>query len=95
MAIVFAGLDVHRAQITFDALDIETGELRRGRIDATPQAVLAWAKRFAGRELHVALEATTGWLFVCRALERAGAIPHLAEPWEASATWSQARQDRS
>jgi hypothetical protein len=33
MAIV-AGFDVHRAQITFDALDTDSGELSRGRIDA-------------------------------------------------------------
>jgi hypothetical protein len=38
MAIV-AGFDVHRAQITFDALDMETGEVVRGRIEATPEAV--------------------------------------------------------
>jgi hypothetical protein len=31
MAIV-AGFDVHRGQITFDALDTETGEVIRGRI---------------------------------------------------------------
>jgi hypothetical protein len=35
MAIV-AGFDVHRAQITFDALNGETGEVYRGRIRATP-----------------------------------------------------------
>ena len=58
MAIV-AGFDVHRAQITFDALDDETGELKRGRIGATPEAVREWAGRFArrgdpcrGRGLH-------------------------------------------
>src|SRR5687767_14336453 len=45
MAIV-AGFDVHRAQITFDALDTETGEVSRGRIDATPAAVARWVKRF-------------------------------------------------
>ena len=50
MAIV-AGFDVHRAQITFDALDTETGEVTRGRIDATPAAVARWAARFAGREI--------------------------------------------
>jgi hypothetical protein len=38
MAIV-AGFDVHRGQITFDALDTETGEVIRGRIDAAPAAV--------------------------------------------------------
>ena len=36
---IVAGFDVHRRQITFDALDTETGELTRGRIDATPNAV--------------------------------------------------------
>ena len=35
---IVAGFDVHRRQITFDALDTETGELTRGRIDATPAA---------------------------------------------------------
>ena len=84
MAIV-AGFDVHRAQITFDALDRQTGELSRGRIRATPGAVRRWAARFAGEEVHVAVEACTGWLFVCEALVEAGAVPHLAEPVETSA----------
>ena len=72
MAIV-AGFDVHRAQITFDALDTETGEVTRGRIDSTPAAVGRWVARFGGREIHVAVEACTGWLFVCEALKEAGA----------------------
>ena len=84
MAIV-AGFDVHRAQITFDALDSETGEVSRGRIDATPAAVRRWVERFAGREIDVAVEACTGWLFVCDALVAAGATPHLAEPVETRA----------
>jgi transposase len=84
MAIV-AGFDVHRAQITFDALDTETGEVSRGRIDATPAAVARWAQRFAGREIDVAVEACTGWLFVCDALVVADATPHLAEPVETRA----------
>jgi hypothetical protein len=83
MAIV-AGFDVHRRQITFDALDTETGEVSRGRIDATPAAVTAWARRFEG-EVRVAVEACTGWLFVCDALTAACAEPYLAEPVEARA----------
>jgi hypothetical protein len=79
MAIV-AGFDVHRAQITFDALDTDTGEVMRGRIDAAPAAVVRWARRFAGQRIDVAVEACTGWLFVCDALAAAGAVPHLAEP---------------
>src|SRR5215211_8840767 len=84
MAIV-AGFDVHRAQITFDALDQQTGEVKRGRIRATPEAVRAWVGRLTGAEVHVAVEACTGWLFVCEALAEAGAVPHLAEPVETSA----------
>jgi transposase len=81
MAIV-AGFDVHRRQITFDALDTDTGEVTRGRIDASPAAVRLWTERLAGHEVHVAVEACTGWLFVCDALAAAGAVAHLAEPVE-------------
>jgi len=92
---IVAGFDVHRRQITFDALDTETGELTRGRIDATPAAVERWVAGFERREVQVALEACTGWLFVSRALERAGAIPHLAEPVETSALRGRKRRAKT
>ncbi len=92
---IVAGFDVHRRQITFDALDTETGELMRGRIDATPAAVERWAARFEDREVQVALEACTGWLFVSRALERAGATPHLAEPVETHALRGRKRRAKT
>jgi hypothetical protein len=47
MAIV-AGFDVPRGQITFDAVDTETGEVSPGRIDSNPPAVRAWTERFRG-----------------------------------------------
>jgi transposase len=84
MAIV-AGFDVHRAQITFDALDTETGEIHRGRIAADPESVRAWVARFAGERVEVAVEACTGWLFVCEALAASGAVARLAEAAETSA----------
>ena len=37
MSIVDAGFDVHRGQITFDSLDTDTGEVKAGRIPATPR----------------------------------------------------------
>ena len=92
---IVAGFDVHRAQITFDALDTDTGELKRGRIDATPAGVERWVGRFAGREVHVALEACTGWLFVARALQRSGAIAHLAEPVETRALRGRKRRAKT
>jgi transposase len=88
-------LDVHRAQITFDVLDEGTGEVERGRIRATPEAVRVWAARFAGEEIHVAVEACTGWLFVCEALAEAGAVPHLAEPVETSALRGKKRRAKT
>ena len=65
MAIV-AGFDVHRRMITFDVLNTETGDVSRGRLDATPAAVGAWVRRVEGA-VDVAVEACTGWLFVCDA----------------------------
>ena len=92
---IVAGFDVHRRQITFDALDTVTGELWRGQIQSSEAAVEEWAARFSGRVVHVAVEACTGWLFVCRALERCGAVAHLAEPVETSALRGRKRRAKT
>ena len=83
---VVMGLDQHRAQITADWLDTETGEVSRARVmPADRLGVRRFLARFAGQQLEVALEATTGWRFVVEELLAVGAEPHLAEPAEASA----------
>jgi len=54
--------------------------------------------RFRGRQLEVALEATTGWRFVVEELHAIGARAHLAEPAETSArrgTKKRAKTDRA
>src|SRR3954465_15319331 len=80
------GLDQHRAQITAEWLDTETGEVSRARGTPAHRAgVRRFLTRFAGQQLEVALEATTGWRFVVEELRAVGAEPHLAEPAEASA----------
>jgi hypothetical protein len=66
----------------------------RGRIDASPAAVRLWPVRQAGREIDVAVEACTGWLFVRNALVAAGATPHLAEPVEMRGRKRGAKTDR-
>src|SRR3954469_7394762 len=79
------GLDQHRAQITADWLDTETGEVRRARLTpAHRDGVRQFLGRFAGQQLEVALEATTGWRFVVEELRQVGADVHLAEPAETS-----------
>src|SRR4051794_21418847 len=82
---VLAGFDVHRAQITFDAFDTETGEVLCGRLRGDRDAVGEWVAQFAGEHVEVALEACTGWLFVYEVLDAAGVVTHLAEPGETSA----------
>jgi len=82
---IVMGLDQHRAQITYDLLDTETGEVRGGRIrPGDRESVRGFLGRFAGSELVAALEATTGWRFLAEELEAAGAEVHLAEPAETS-----------
>src|SRR5215207_896680 len=95
MGIVVA-LDVHRRQITYKALDRETGELRRGRIaPASRVDVRAWLAQFAGSEVEFALEGTTGWRFVVEEIERGGHRAHLADPAETAARRGRKRRAKT
>jgi hypothetical protein len=69
---IVGAFDVHRRQLTFDYLDVVTGEVLRGRI--------APADR-----VHFALEGCTGWRYVAEELAVAGIRPHLAEPADTAA----------
>jgi transposase len=96
---IVMGLDQHRAHITAEWLDTSTGEMSRRRIAPADRAGL---RRFAagvrGRELEVALEATTGRRFVVEELQAVGARVHLAEPAETAArrgTKKRAKSDRA
>jgi transposase len=86
MSIVGA-FDVHRRQLTFDFLDIVTGEVKRGRVvPADREHLRAWLARFAGQDdVHFALEGCTGWRYVVEELLAAGITPHLAEPADTAA----------
>src|SRR5919202_265262 len=83
---IVMGLDQHRAQITAEWLDTETGEIARKRIaPADRDGVRRFAARFRGQDVEVALEATTGWRFVVEEFQTIGAQVHLAEPAETAA----------
>jgi transposase len=92
---IIAGFDVHLRQITFDCLDAGTGEVARGRIAGTRAAVGEWVARYPGREVHVAMEACTGWLFVAEAVTRAGGVAHLAETVETRALRGRKRRAKT
>jgi transposase len=80
-------MDIHRKQVTFDYLDVVTGEVRCGQIAPADRANLrAWLKRFAGVSGVVfAVEACTGWRYVTGELAAAGIEAHLAEPADTAA----------
>jgi len=84
---IVGAFDVHRRQLTFEYLDIESGELRNGRVAPADRAHLrAWLTRFAGRDdVAFAVEGCTGRRYVVEELPRAGVAPHLAEPADTAA----------
>jgi transposase len=82
MAII-GGLDVHRSQITFDWVDRDSGEARRGRITpATGPRLRSWLEQLPAGGGCFAVEGCTGWRFVVEELQRARFAAHLAEPAE-------------
>ncbi len=84
---IVGAFDVHRKQITFDFVDTETGQVRRGRVQpACRERLREFLGRFAGRDdVEFSVEACTGWRFVVEELERAGFAAQLAEPAETAA----------
>jgi transposase len=93
-------LDIHRAQLTFDYVDLDSGEAVRGRIaPADRDHLRTWLQRFVGRsDVAFALEGCTGWRYVMEELRAAGVEAHVAEPAETAARRGpkrRAKTDRS
>ena len=84
---VVGGIDIHRAQLTFDYVDLDSGEVFRGRVAPADRMQLRrWLQRFAERPgVAFAVEGCTGWRYVVEELQRAGVHAHVAEPAETAA----------
>src|SRR5256886_11320088 len=84
---IVGGLDIHRKQLTFDYVEVETGRLERGRITPADRAHLAgWLARFDGQApVAFAMEGGTGWRYVAEEMRNAGVEAPLAEPADTSA----------
>jgi transposase len=98
------GLDLHRRQITFDALEVETGEEWRGRLwQPDRERFRRWlrndlARRAQGGAVALAVEGCTGWRYVVEEIAAAGFEAHLAEPADTQAARGRkrhAKTDRS
>jgi transposase len=93
---IVMGLDQHRAKITTEWVDTETGEIGRARVaPAHRESVRRFLGRFVGLELEVALEATTGWRFGVEELRRVDAGVHLGEPAATSALRGNKKRPKS
>jgi len=66
MPSIAGGLDIHRKQVTFDYLDLVTGEVKRGQVaPADREHFRSWLTRFERPgEVAFAVEACTGWRYV-------------------------------
>jgi len=97
MAMV-CGLDLHRRQITFDALEVGSGEEWRGRIWQPDRARFRrWllddvSRRADGGPVALAVEGCTGWRYVVEEIEAAGFEAHLAEPADTQAARGRKRR---
>ena len=98
------GLDLHRQQITFDAIDTVSGEVWRGRVwQPDRDRVRRWlrhdvARRANGEPVAVAVEGCTGWRYVVEEITAAGFEAHVAEPADTQAARGRkrhAKTDRS
>jgi transposase len=103
MAMV-CGLDLHRRQITFDALETGSGVEWRGRIwQPERERFGRWlrsdlTRRANGEGVALAVEGCTGWRFVVEEIQAAGFDAHLAEPADTQAARGRkhrAKTDRS
>jgi transposase len=75
------GRDIHRRQITYDWIDIESGHARHGRIQpATRVELRAWLARLAGQQADFALKARPAGGSSSRSWSVPGFRAHLAEP---------------
>ena len=85
------GLDLHRRQITFDVVELESGEEWRGRVwQPDRDRFRRWlrddvTRRANGGSVMLAVEGCTGWRYVVEEIEAAGFEAHLAEPADTQA----------
>jgi transposase len=98
------GLDLHRRQITFDVLDVDSGEVWRGRLWQPDRLRFRhWlqsdvTKKAEGGSVSLAVEGCTGWRYVAEEITAAGFKPFVAEPADTQAARGKkhrAKTDRS
>src|SRR5260370_26846116 len=100
MAMV-GGLELHRRQITFDVVEVESGQEWRGRIwQPDRDRFRRWlghevTSRAQGGRVALAVEGCTGWRYVAEEIAAAGFEAHLAEPADTQAARGRKRRAKT
>jgi transposase len=85
------GLDLHRGQITFDTLEVNSGEVWKGRLWKPDRYRFRhWlhnevVPRSGDGQVAIAVEGCTGWRYVVEEIQDAGFEAHVAEPADTQA----------
>ena len=95
------GLDLHRRQITFDALEVESGQVWTGRVwQPDRERFRRWLRDDVTEHAHggpvsIAVEGCTGWRYVVEEVVAAGFEAHLAEPADTQAARGRKRRAKT
>ena len=95
------GLDLHRGQITFDAVEVESGQGWTGRVwQPDRERFRRWlrgdvAERAGGGSVSMAVEGCTGWRYVVEEVVAAGFEAYVAEPADTQAARGRKRRAKT
>lgn len=92
---VIAAVDIGKVWLQAACLDQVSGVSGEARFAADREALHGWVDSFEGRLGRVAIEATTGWLWIARELGGRGVEVVLLDPGEASALKGKKRRAKT
>src|SRR4051794_35947378 len=92
---MLAFIDIHKHVFQACVLDPATGEIEQTRFAAEAGELERWATHWQGRVSAVAIEATTGWRWVCRALQEYDFDVRLVDPGQARALQGRRRRAKT
>jgi transposase len=90
-----AAIDIHKHVFQAVVLDPVSGEVEEARFPAARERLREWAQVLVGREVVVAVEATTGWRWVVSELQTLGLDVRLADPGQAKALQGKRRRAKT
>ncbi len=85
MEMLYGAIDIHKHVFQAAVFDVASAEVVEARFPATREALADWTSEWQGKLAAVAIEATSGWRWVVRELQRQGFVVQLADPGQAVA----------